>query len=342
MKIHICLLIIQILVACSSSQKPQCESPLQGAWVLSKVEYPIGGIETFPIQDMRPLRIYEGDSVMLQCGLTQTASGIVIHQPYLRSGITLIDKGGGDYLYLEDREPRPLDVVDDTTVTIQRNGILFTWHRADEIAQEWGEEISRIIIDNSQDGEGYGVQRFVLSAKERTQSNIIHVLIFSTIACLFLILLIAHVAVSNRKESVRLQLLLQQIREEHDERPQAIRHAIECVENSFFSSDEYLALQRRIATGKRLKEEDWSEIEEHLKKVYPGFVSQLHSIYPMSELEFQTCLLIKLRIAPTDIAGVLSREASTISTVRSRLYRKVFGRKGSTREWDDFILSIGT
>ena len=59
MKIHICLLIIQILVACSSSQKPQCESPLQGAWVLSKVEYPIGGIETFPIQDMRPIRIYD-------------------------------------------------------------------------------------------------------------------------------------------------------------------------------------------------------------------------------------------------------------------------------------------
>ena len=86
---------------------------------------------------------------------------------------------------------------------------------------------------------------------------------------------------------------------------------------------------------------DWSEIEEHLKKVYPGFISQLHSLYPMSELEFQTCLLIKLRIAPTDIAAVLSRDVSTISTVRSRLYKKVFGRKGGAREWDDFILSMG-
>jgi hypothetical protein len=61
----------------------------------------------------------------------------------------------------------------------------------------------------------------------------------------------------------------------------------------------------------------------------------------MSELEYQVCQLIKLRVAPSDMAVVLARDASTISTVRSRLYKKVFGRKGGAREWDDFILSIG-
>jgi hypothetical protein len=61
----------------------------------------------------------------------------------------------------------------------------------------------------------------------------------------------------------------------------------------------------------------------------------------MSELEYQVCLLIKLRIAPSDIADVLARDASTISTVRSRLYNKVFGQKGGAREWDSFIMSIG-
>jgi hypothetical protein len=59
------------------------------------------------------------------------------------------------------------------------------------------------------------------------------------------------------------------------------------------------------------------------------------------ELEYQTCLLIKLRIAPTDIATILSRDTSTISTVRSRLYKKVFDKKGGAREWDEFIMSIG-
>ena len=30
-----------------------------------------------------------------------------------------------------------------------------------------------------------------------------------------------------------------------------------------------------------------------------------------------------------------------ISTVRSRLYKKVFGQKGGAKEWDEFLLSIG-
>ena len=96
-----------------------------------------------------------------------------------------------------------------------------------------------------------------------------------------------------------------------------------------------------LRQGQRLKENDWLGIEEQLKKVYPGFTSQLRTLYPMSELEYETCLLIKLRIPPTDIAAVLSRDVSTISTVRSRLYKKVFGKKGSTREWDDFSRTMG-
>lgn len=61
----------------------------------------------------------------------------------------------------------------------------------------------------------------------------------------------------------------------------------------------------------------------------------------MSELEYHTCLLIKLRIAPTDIASVLARDVSTISTLRNRLYKKVLGPNGGAKEWDEFLLSIG-
>ena len=84
------------------------------------------------------------------------------------------------------------------------------------------------------------------------------------------------------------------------------------------------------------------QLEQMLKTVYPGFCSQLRGLHTMSSLEFQTCLLIKLRIAPKDIANVLTRDMSTISTVRSRLYKKVFDKKGGAKEWDDFIMSIGT
>ena len=119
-----------------------------------------------------------------------------------------------------------------------------------------------------------------------------------------------------------------------------MRQAIESVESSFYASDDYQMLQRRIATGQLLKDDDWHDIEAQLRKVYPGFGSQLRGLYTMSELEYQVCLLIKLRIAPKDIATILARDMSTISTVRSRLYKKVFGRKGGARDWDEFILSM--
>jgi len=155
------------------------------------------------------------------------------------------------------------------------------------------------------------------------------------------LLLITRIAIYNRKAKRTLQLQLQQIQEIQEERPQAVRKAIESVETAFFASDEYQALQHHIATGRKLREENWSEIENMLRKVYPGFASQLRGLYAMSELEYQVCLLIKLRISPSDMAAVLARDASTISTVRSRLYKKVFGKKGGTKEWDEFILSIG-
>jgi hypothetical protein len=112
------------------------------------------------------------------------------------------------------------------------------------------------------------------------------------------------------------------------------------MEDELFDSDDYLTLQQRIATGQRLKDDEWNDIETLLAKVYPSFTSQLRNLYPMSELEYRTCLLVKLRIAPGDIAAVLSRDISTISTVRSRLYKKVFNRNGGAKAWDDFVLSI--
>ena len=164
---------------------------------------------------------------------------------------------------------------------------------------------------------------------------------FSTIGIVVLLLLIARIAIDYRKEKRRLQLQLQQIHEVQQERPKAVRQAIESVDAAYFASDEYLSLQRRIATGETLKDDDWNNIKSQIKKIYPGFSSQLRNLYAMSELEYQVCLLIKLRVAPSDMAVVLARDASTISTVRSRLYKKVFSQKGGAREWDEFILSIG-
>ncbi len=331
------ILAISLLLGCSMGTNRQKAFSLQGAWSLSQVEYPIGQTDTFPDAGPTYLRIYEGDSVMMQCQLTKTASAIVI-KPQGRCNVTLIDKGGGERLYLEDDDPCPLTVKDDTTIIIQQNGILYTWHRTNGIDKEWAKEIRGIFSNAAAEGDMVGMNHYVLSEKEREQASFIHWMFF---AFAILALVFLQVILANQRARRRLQLQLSQIKEEHERRPQPVRKAIKTVEEAYFASDEYQLLQRRLSNGQRMREEEWKDVEEQVHKVYPGFCSQLRNLYAMSELEYQVCLLIKLRIVPSNIASVLSRDVSTISTVRSRLYKKVFGQKGGAREWDDFVLSIG-
>ena len=329
-----------LLMGCTSGEDRQTSFSLEGAWTLAQVEYPSDNSrENYPRNGNTQLRIYEGDSVLYQYYIMQTDAALVV-SPFEKSTITLIDKGGGERLYLEDSDPHPLTVVDDTTMTLQISGILYTWHRNDTFANEWGNEIRSMTaktLEENADEMGY----FVFSAKEREQEGVIHGLLFAVIGFVVVLFIIVQKALNFRRERKRLQLRLNQIQEEHTERPQPIRQAIASVESAFFASDAYYTLQRRICSGERLRDEDWNSIETQLKQVYPGFTSQLRTLYSMSELEYQTSLLLKLRIAPKDIAAVLSRDISTISTVRSRLYQKVFGKKGGAKDWDEFILSIG-
>ncbi|MCR5131904.1 MAG: hypothetical protein K6C10_10660 [Prevotella sp.] len=337
MKLILLILAAFLLQGCNSDRQSADPFILQGVWTLRQIDYPAGGSNKYADNEQTLLRLYDGDSLMHQCWLTKTETTLMI-RPDMQSQVTLIEKGGGEYIYMEEDNPRPLTIVSDSVITIQQNGIIYKWQRANHIARDWSAEIREVI---SKDMKSDFTQTYALSAKERSQENIIHLFTFSSVAIIILMLLIMRIAYDNRKEKRRLQLQLQQIKEVQQERPHAVRQAIESVEKDFFASDDYEALQRRIAKGDCLKEDEWLEIESHIRKVYPGFGSQLRGLYAMSELEYQVCLLIKLRIAPSDIATVLARDVSTISTVRSRLYRKVFGQKGGAREWDEFLLSIG-
>ena len=335
------LVTASLMIGCLQKQDEKQAYILHGAWVLQHVEYPSGGCVDYYMDGSGTFCfIYDGDSMLYECRIAATSSGMVV-VPTAKGSVTLIDKGGGERLYLENNEPHPL-TIGDSTITIQSDGILFTLLRADDIYQEWGTEIRDIIAREIDNEDIHDTNRYVLSAKERQQERTIHWFVFCSAFIVIAAMIAAHLAITNRKAKMRLQLQLQQIHEVQENRPAAVRQVVATMENNFFASNDYVALQKRMANGMLMKEQDWERVEQLLRTVYPGFISQLRNLYPMSELEYQTCLLIKLRIAPKDIAAVLARDISTISTVRSRLYKKVFGRKGGTKEWDDFILSIGT
>lgn len=112
------------------------------------------------------------------------------------------------------------------------------------------------------------------------------------------------------------------------------------ADTTLMGSDVLLKVKRQIAEGRPLGEEDWQRLTELVNQLYTGFTSKLYALYPMSEQDLRVCLLIKVRVQPKDIATLTAHSKESVASTRSRLYHKVFGRKGSTREWDEFIIQM--
>ena len=114
----------------------------------------------------------------------------------------------------------------------------------------------------------------------------------------------------------------------------------EHAETMIFSSDVYQRIQACLNNGRSMTHQDWTELTEVVNSIYTGFTEKLYSLYRMSEQDYHVSLLIKVRIQPKDIALLTTHSKESVASTRSRLYSKVFGIKGSSKDWDDFILSL--
>jgi len=114
----------------------------------------------------------------------------------------------------------------------------------------------------------------------------------------------------------------------------------EHAETMIFSSDVYQRIQTCLNSGRSLSNQDWTELTEVVNSIYTGFTEKLYSLYRMSEQDYHVSLLIKVRIQPKDIALLTAHSKESVASTRSRLYSKVFGMKGSSKDWDDFVLSL--
>ena len=112
------------------------------------------------------------------------------------------------------------------------------------------------------------------------------------------------------------------------------------AETIIFASDVYRRIQECLNSGRSLTHRDWTELGEVVNSIYTGFTEKLYSLYRMSEQDYHVSLLIKVRVQPKDIALLTSHSKESVASTRSRLYSKVFGKKGSSKDWDDFVLTL--
>ena len=114
----------------------------------------------------------------------------------------------------------------------------------------------------------------------------------------------------------------------------------EQAETVIFGSDVYLRMQNSLNEGRMMDETDWQALSDLVNRVYSGFTEKLYELYNLSSQDYRVSLLIKVRVQPKDIAILTAHSKESVVSTRSRLYSKVFGKKGSSKDWDEFILSI--
>lgn len=117
-------------------------------------------------------------------------------------------------------------------------------------------------------------------------------------------------------------------------------NSLQTEEEAYRDAELCQQLKKEAKEGKAIKNEELKSLEECIKAISPDFYSKIQTLHKVSTLEYNVCLLIRARFTPMEISSLLCKSKSGISTIRGRLYLKVFGAKGSPTDWDDFILSL--
>ncbi|MBR6203046.1 MAG: hypothetical protein IKQ62_08580 [Bacteroidaceae bacterium] len=314
----------------SNGKKP---FSIVGVWMLKSETAPDGKVTPSIYTQYTRCKIYDPDSTYYTVQLHAVGDDMLIIAHEM--GRYHFD----DSIYMERDRVMPLQVVNDSTMIIEFQGYKETVVRSTTMTEERKQEIRDLVRKYPTDAEA-PAKHFVLSTTERKLKA-------ENRAFLYIIIIMAIVAVGVavyvyrlRKRKRKVERKLAEIEEEHTLRPEVVADAMRQVESEFFQSDYYIALRRHIEQGHNIKPSEWKELEQRLKVVYPRFGSSLYGLYNLSPTEYQLCLLLKIRTAPAEIATVLNKDKSTISSIRKRLYKKVFGKEGTGKDWDEFVLSL--
>ena len=166
---------------------------------------------------------------------------------------------------------------------------------------------------------------------------IIAVSAFLMTACL-LALFILHYRQRRLQYRLKVQRLEQLLSEYRNRSEESLNRQKEILANTpiFHHITRLLSDQM----PKAMTDEDFHILEDTLEKTHPGFVGQLRSFHQFSPHEWRLSLLLKAGVSPINIARLTAHSKQSVSSSRARLYTKVFGKKGSPNQWDEFIQSL--
>ena len=234
-----------------------------------------------------------------------------------------------DTVYIEHGRMTDLNIIDNHTIGVDRGDYIEIYVKNNKIPAKRVTEIKRYIEDSLRPDHSRKTQ-YIVPVSSTTDNTSSWIWIIALVACAGSLYAFYKLRF-KQKES-----LTEKDVEERTEKKQGK----ESSEQAFILSDYYIALRPRLYEGPTLKHDEWEELEMQMKSAYPMFFRKLAEMCQLSEVELRVCMLTKLGVPPSAIAIHTCREYSSISSIRSRLYFKLFGKKGGAKELYEFIQNL--
>jgi tetratricopeptide (TPR) repeat protein len=99
-------------------------------------------------------------------------------------------------------------------------------------------------------------------------------------------------------------------------------------------------LHRLAARSDTAKPEDWDRLRQLITEYDGHFLPALNACGNINARELAICMLIRLRFIPSEIALLTGLSSQQVTNVRTRLQQRLFGQKGSTRDFDTRIRQL--
>jgi DNA-binding CsgD family transcriptional regulator len=88
--------------------------------------------------------------------------------------------------------------------------------------------------------------------------------------------------------------------------------------------------------------EDWKQLRALVEREIPDFSERVNGKdHPLSDMEYDVCLMIRVHLLPIEIARLKKCTPSYVSNIRKSLLKRVYGKEGSSEDFDDEIGKIG-
>ena len=324
------LFVTGILLA--SCQKRDCDSfDIVGVWRLDQETYSDGYVNT---NTLNRYKIFYKDNtfICLRIFLNEHDKTFI---PYASGKYSLNGTS-----YLENGKNNSFSVENDSTIHFVWGDAYETYVADRTLRKSMLKEIKRETEKRERDNDGfientneYSFTLEEISKRSKRKNTAI-------ISLLLLTVCTAGSSIVNRRRRNVMESRLREIESEMRHMDEENRHVRAAGETRYLDSDFYMKLCQMIDADEPLKGTDWNDLESQVESLSPGFSSRLNSLYRLSLLEYRVCLLLKAHLSPAQISVLICKSQSAVSSIRSRLYQKVFGKKGGAKDWDEFIGSL--